>query len=105
MHGLPGMHTFTGCDTVSAIAGRGEVSALKVIKARSTYQEALKEIVEFVRPSSEAFKDFHAFFIMQDFLPLMSMACVIGFMCQKGEPDFLAAASLCSITLQALLMC
>ena len=28
---LPGMHSFTGCDTVSAFGGKGKVSALKLM--------------------------------------------------------------------------
>ena len=28
---LPGLHSFTGCDTVSAFAGRGRLTALKTV--------------------------------------------------------------------------
>ena len=35
---LPGMYPLTGCDTVSAFAGRGKVSALKVARLHPAYK-------------------------------------------------------------------
>ena len=29
-HALPGLHAFTGCDTVSAFSGRGKLGALRL---------------------------------------------------------------------------
>ena len=29
---LPGLHAFTGCDSVSAFSGKGKVTALKLVK-------------------------------------------------------------------------
>ena len=31
LEGLPGLHAFTGCDTVSASSGKGKIKALKII--------------------------------------------------------------------------
>ena len=39
-----GLHAFTGCDTVSAFAGRGKLSAFKQMKASTTYQEAFSQL-------------------------------------------------------------
>ena len=41
---LLGMHAFTGCDTVSAFAGRGKMGALKLLKSDKAYQEAFSEL-------------------------------------------------------------
>ena len=38
------MHAFTGCDTVSAFAGRGKAQALKLLKKNTRSQEALTEL-------------------------------------------------------------
>lgn len=37
--GILGLHSFTGCDTVSSFAGRGKVSALKLLKGSTEYQK------------------------------------------------------------------
>ena len=36
---LIGMHAFTGCDTLSAFAGRGKITALRLVKQQTSYQE------------------------------------------------------------------
>ena len=41
---LVGMHAYTGCDTVSAFAGRGKMGALKLMKSEKTYQEAFSKL-------------------------------------------------------------
>lgn len=41
---LVGMHAFTGCDTISAFAGRGKITALKQLKSDKAYQEAFAEL-------------------------------------------------------------
>ena len=41
---LNGLHTFTGCDTVSAFASRGKLSALKLMKKDITYQETFIQV-------------------------------------------------------------
>lgn len=41
---LPGMHYFTGCDTVSAFGGKGKISALKIMQKNRIYQEAFTKL-------------------------------------------------------------
>ena len=41
---LIGMHAFTGCDTISAFAGWGKMTALKEMKSDKAYQEAFTEL-------------------------------------------------------------
>jgi len=41
---LIGMHAFTGCDTISAFAGRGKMTALKQMTSDKAYQEAFTEL-------------------------------------------------------------
>ena len=41
---LPSLHAFTGCDSISAFAGKGKLSALKLLKLNDSYQEMFKEI-------------------------------------------------------------
>ena len=42
--GLIGMHAFTGCDSVSAFAGKGKTSALKLLKTSTETQECFVEL-------------------------------------------------------------
>ena len=42
---LIGIHAFTGCDTVSALTGRGKLGALKLMKKDKTYQETFSQLV------------------------------------------------------------
>ena len=37
---LPGLHSFTGCDTESAFAGKGKISAFKLMQKNRKYQGA-----------------------------------------------------------------
>ena len=41
---LPGLHAFTGCDTVSAFAGKGKVTALKLVRKNPIFQRAFTRI-------------------------------------------------------------
>lgn len=41
---LIGLHAFTGCDTVSAFAGKGKVAALKIIRKDPELNEAMKRL-------------------------------------------------------------
>ena len=43
---LIGLHAYTGCDTVSAFAGKGKLSALKVITKEPKYQMRFSELGE-----------------------------------------------------------
>ena len=41
---LPGLHAFTGCDTVSSFAGKGKLSALTIVKRDTDFQNAFSEL-------------------------------------------------------------
>ena len=41
---LPGLHAYTGCDTVSAFAGRGKVSALKLLQKNEKFCETFQKV-------------------------------------------------------------
>ena len=42
---LIGLHAFTGCDTVSSFAGKGKISALKILKSNyGTYSRGFREL-------------------------------------------------------------
>ncbi|KAG0717882.1 hypothetical protein GWK47_053560 [Chionoecetes opilio] len=53
---LIGMHAFTGCDTVSAFAGRGKMTTLKQVKMDKTYQDAFHELGRSWEVSPELFE-------------------------------------------------
>ena len=38
------MHAFTGCDTVSAFAGKGKITAPRLVKQHTSYQELFKQL-------------------------------------------------------------
>ena len=41
---LLGLHAFTGCDNVSAFAGKGKIAALKLLKQSKLYQDLFHQI-------------------------------------------------------------
>ena len=41
---LPGLHAFTGCDSVSAFFGKGKVAALKIVRRNKSFQNLFQEI-------------------------------------------------------------
>ena len=41
---LPGLHAFTGCDSVSAFSGKGKLTALTLVKRRPAYQELFQQL-------------------------------------------------------------
>ena len=43
-HALLGMHAFTGCDSVSAFAGRGKLNALKLVVKHQQFQETFTKL-------------------------------------------------------------
>ena len=53
---LIGLHAFTGCDTVSAFAGRGKMVALRQTRSDKTLQEAFTELGRSWEMSSELFQ-------------------------------------------------
>lgn len=50
---LIGMHAFTGCDTVSAFAGKGKLRVLEILKSSNRVKESLKQLGESWVVSSE----------------------------------------------------
>ena len=57
---LIGMHAYTGCDTVSAFAGRGKLGALKLLRSEH-WQEMFRELGQSGQPSVNLFKKLQAF--------------------------------------------
>lgn len=53
---LIGMHAFTGCDTISAFAGRGKLTTLNQVKKDKTYQNAFQELGRYWEVSPELFE-------------------------------------------------
>ena len=41
---LPGLHSFTGCDTVSAFWGKGKISAFQIMQKNMKYQDAFTQL-------------------------------------------------------------
>lgn len=41
---LPGMHAYTGCDTVSSFSGRGKLSALKILQSDKKFQKGFTQL-------------------------------------------------------------
>ena len=58
---LLGMHAFTGCDTVSAFASQGKLSALKIIKTNKTFQKMFQEMSDDWNHTDELFTQLQAF--------------------------------------------
>ena len=57
---LIGMHAYTGCDTVSAFAGRGKLGALKLMRSEH-YQEVFRELGQSWGLSTDLLKKLQAF--------------------------------------------
>ena len=58
---LIGIHAFTGCDTVSAITGRGKLGALKLMKTDKTYQETFSQLGQSWEASKQLFNKIQMF--------------------------------------------
>jgi hypothetical protein len=58
---LLGMHAFTGCDSISAFAGQGKLSALKIIKTNETFHKMFHEMSDDWNLSRELFTQIQAF--------------------------------------------
>ena len=41
---LPGLHAFTGCDSVSAFSDKGKLTALKLVKRKPAFQEVFQQL-------------------------------------------------------------
>ena len=62
---LLGMHAYTGCDTVSAFAGRGKMGALGIVEENKEFQEMFKLVGMEWELSDELFQK------LEDFTCLM----------------------------------
>ena len=58
---LIGLHAFTGCDTVSAFAGRGKLAALKLLKKNDKHKKIFKQLGESWDVSQDLFDNLEAF--------------------------------------------
>ncbi|KAG5895991.1 hypothetical protein JTB14_005097 [Gonioctena quinquepunctata] len=50
---LPGLHAFTGCDTVSAFAGKGKAAALKLLRTHKQFAIAMSRLGDSLDVSDE----------------------------------------------------
>ncbi|KAJ8399834.1 hypothetical protein AAFF_G00405640 [Aldrovandia affinis] len=55
------MHAYTGCDTLSAFAGRGKLRALKLIMRSEHFQEVFRKLGQSWELSMDLFKKLQAF--------------------------------------------
>ena len=58
---LVGLHSFTGCDTVRAFAGKGKISALKLMLANRNIQQMFTRVGEEWNLSEELMNELEAF--------------------------------------------
>ena len=58
---LPGMHAFTGCNSVSSFAGKGKLSALKTLKSNQDVQQAFSELGNNWKLSHDLFQKLEKF--------------------------------------------
>ncbi|KAG5881353.1 hypothetical protein JTB14_020602 [Gonioctena quinquepunctata] len=50
---LPGLHTFNMCDTVSAFAGKGKATALKLVRTHKEFVTAMSRLGDSLGVSDE----------------------------------------------------
>ena len=58
---LPGLHAYTGCDTVSAFASKGKLTALKALKANEQYQNLFADLGATIDVSEELVRELEVF--------------------------------------------
>ena len=58
---LPSVHAFIGCDSVSAFAGKGKVSSLKLLKGNTTFQETFANLGASWALSEKMFRKLESF--------------------------------------------
>ena len=61
MNSLPGLHSFTACDSISAFASRGKVKALKVMMTSTRVVCLFKNLGQSWESQDEALKDLEIF--------------------------------------------
>ncbi|CAM1318477.1 Uncharacterised protein r2_g2648 [Pycnogonum litorale] len=58
---LPGLHAWSGCDTVSALASQGKIKALKLVQANDLYLQAFTDLGSSWNVPAEVFNSIQAF--------------------------------------------
>ena len=58
---LIGLHAYTGCDSVSAFAGKRKITALKLVKRHKSFQDLFKQLGMQWEVSSELFERLQEF--------------------------------------------
>ena len=58
---LPGLHSFTGCDTVSAFEGKKKISAFKLMQKNTKYQDAFTQLGKELSVLRDLFNVFQEF--------------------------------------------
>lgn len=58
---LPGMHSFTGCDSVSSFAGKGKLAAMKMLRSDKEAQETFSDLGKNWELSDELFDKLESF--------------------------------------------
>ena len=58
---LPGLHAYTGCDTVSAFAGRGKLSALNLLQKNNDFCETFQKLGAEWTVTSDLYEALQAF--------------------------------------------
>ena len=90
---LLGMHALTGCDTVSAFAGRSKVSALKVARLLPAWRQTLKQLGDSWDLSDALFKSLQGFtcLLYSSRSPTTDVSDLLYklFCAKKGEADSL----------------
>lgn len=59
--GLIGLHAYTGCDTVSAFAGKGKVNSVKILKSDKYTQDAFAQLGQNLTLSQDLFDEMEKF--------------------------------------------
>lgn len=88
---LIGVHAFTGCDSVSAFAGRGKLNAPKLVKGNRTFQESFKSLGTSWDVSEELYSNMESF-VCRMYAPLSSVCDVndlryLLFCTKRGEVE------------------
>ena len=89
---LIGLHSFTGCDTTSAFAGKGKVKPLKVLQKCPDFLPCMSNLGKTWELSENQFKALEAF-VCRMYLPNQPNCCSVNecrylmFCTQKGEGD------------------
>ena len=54
---IPGIHVFTGCNSVSAFAGKGKVAALKILRKHPSFQKTFSMFGEKIEVNTGVIKE------------------------------------------------